>query len=56
MYNIEFKKAIEAEGITPPHQIIADGKFQRFDSDNSGKSNGSYIFYPDEPQSGWVRC
>ena len=52
----EFIKAIEAEGLTPPHQIIADGKFQRFDSDNSGKSNGSYIFYPDEPKSGWFRC
>ena len=52
----DFIKAIEAEGLTPPHQIIADGKFQRFDSDNSGKSNGSYIFYPDEPQSGWFRC
>ena len=52
----DFIKAIEAKGLTPPHQIIADGKFQRFDSDNSGKSNGSYIFYPDEPQSGWFRC
>ena len=52
----DFIKAIEAEGLTPPHQIIADGEFQRFDSDNSGKSNGSYVFYADEPQSGWFRC
>ena len=52
----DFIKAIEAEGLTPPHQIIADGELYRFDSDNSGKSNGSYVFYADEPQSGWFRC
>ena len=52
----EFIKAIEAEGLTPPAEIIADGEIHRFDSDNSGKSNGSYLFHLDEPQSGWFRC
>ena len=52
----DFIKAIEAEGLTPPHQIIADGDWHRFDSDNSGKSNGVYILHSDEPQSGWFKC
>ena len=51
----EFIKAIEAEGLTPPAEIIADGEWHHFDSDNSGKSNGSYVFYADEPQSGWFK-
>ena len=46
----EFIKAIEAEGITPPAEIFADGEWHRFDSDNSGKSNGVYILHSDEPQ------
>jgi len=52
----DFIKAIEAEGIKPPAVIIADGEIHRFDSDNSGKSNGSYLFHLDEPQSGWFKC
>lgn len=52
----EFIKAIEAEGITPPAEIIADGKWHRYDSDNSGKLNGCYYFYPDEPQYGYFKC
>ena len=52
----EFIKAIEAEGLTPPAEIIADGEIHRFDSDNSGKSNGAYILHSDEPQSGWFKC
>jgi hypothetical protein len=32
----DFIRAIEAKGITPPAEIIADGNFHRFDSDNSG--------------------
>ena len=52
----DFIKAIEAEGITPPAEIIADGEIHRFDSDNSGKSNGVYILHSDEPQSGWFKC
>ena len=30
----DFIKAIEAEGITPPAGIFADGEMHRFDSDN----------------------
>jgi putative DNA primase/helicase len=52
----EFIKAIEAEGLTPPAEIIADGKMHRFDSDNSGKKNGAYVYHADEPQSGWFKC
>ena len=52
----EFIKAIEAEGITPPAEIIADGEIHRFDSDHSGKSNGAYVLHSDEPQSGWFKC
>jgi putative DNA primase/helicase len=52
----KFIKAIEAEGLTPPAEIIADGKMHRFDSDNSGKKNGSYVYHADEPQSGWFKC
>jgi len=52
----DYIRAIEAKGLTPPDKIIADGKFHRFDSDNSGKSNGVYILHSDEPQSGWFKC
>ena len=52
----DFIRAIEAKGITPPAEIIADGEIHRFDSDNSDKSNGAYVFYSDEPQSGWFKC
>ena len=52
----DFIRAIEAKGLTPPDKIIADGHIHRFDSDNSDKSNGAYVFYSDEPQSGWFKC
>jgi len=52
----DFIKAIENEGIKPPAEIIADGEIHRFDSDNSGKSDGAYILHSDEPQSGWFKC
>ena len=52
----DFIRAIEAKGITPPAEIIADGKIHRFDSDHSGKSNGAYVLHSDEPQSGWFKC
>ncbi len=51
-----FIRAIEAKGITPPAEIIADGEIHRFDSDHSGKSNGAYVLHSDEPQSGWFKC
>ena len=38
-----FIRAIEAKGITPPAEIIADGEIHRFDSDHSGKSNGARL-------------
>ena len=52
----DFIRAIEAKGITPPAEIIADGEIHRFDSDHSGKSNGAYVLHSDEPQSGWFKC
>ncbi len=52
----DFIKAIEAEGLTPPAEIIADGELHRFDSDNSGKSNGAYLLHSDEPQCGYFKC
>ncbi len=52
----DYIRAIEAKGLTPPDKIIADGHIHRFDSDNSDKSNGAYVFYSDEPQSGWFKC
>jgi len=51
-----FIRAIESEGLTPPDKIIADGKKHRFDSDGQGKKNGKYVFYPDEPLSGYFIC
>jgi putative DNA primase/helicase len=52
----DFRQAIEAEGLTPPDKIIADGKKHRFDSDGQGDKNGEYVFYPDEPLSGYFKC
>ena len=52
----DFIQAIEAEGLTAPKKIIGDGEIHRFDSDNTRKKKGSYVFHPNEPQSGWFKC
>ena len=52
----DFIRAIEAEGLTPPDKIIADGKKHRFDSDGQGKKNGKYILHPEKPISGFFKC
>jgi len=51
-----FLRAIEAEGLISPDSIIADGKKHRFDSDGLGDKNGEYVFYSDEPLSGYFKC
>ena len=52
----DFIRAIEAEGLTPPDKIIADGEKHRFDSDGQGKKNGKYLLYPDKPIYGYFKC
>ena len=38
-------KAIESAGLNPPNEIIADGRFHRFDDNGSGNSHGFYTLH-----------
>jgi len=44
-----FKSEMLSQGITPPHEIIADGQLHRFhiDGDKSRSKNGWYVLYLD---------
>lgn len=52
-----FREAIAAAGLTPPGEIIGDGKIHRFSSDGRAKDNaGRYIFHDDDRPAGWFKC
>ena len=45
---IEFRAAISKSGLTPPDQIMADGKIHRFPSNGKATDRaGWYVIYPD---------
>lgn len=45
-----FRQAITDAGLTPPCDIIADGRLHRFSSNGrTGDTAGWYVFYPNEP-------
>lgn len=49
----QFQDAITQSGLTPPLDIIADGKIHRFSSDGKlSNRNGWYVMYQDEPSVG----
>jgi putative DNA primase/helicase len=54
---IEFRAAISKSGLTPPDQIMADGKLHRFASNGKRSDDaGWYIFYPDGVAAGAYGC
>lgn len=55
--DVEFREAIARSGITPPDQIMADGKLHRFASNGKRSDDaGWYIFYPDGVAAGAYGC
>lgn len=52
-----FRDAIAAAGLTPPHEIIDDGKRHRFSSNGvQAKKNGWYILHGDDRPAGAFGC
>ena len=53
----QFKLTLQEFGLTPPSEIVADGKRHRFSSDgNSHEKNGWYILYSDNLPAGAFGC
>lgn len=53
----QFKQAIQNAGITPPDEIIADGKSHRFSSSGrGGDTAGEYRLYLDSLPAGFFKC
>lgn len=53
----KFRSAMLASGITPPDNIIADGKRHRFNhNERKGKESGFYTLYPDGIPAGYFGC
>jgi len=53
----EFRTAIEAAGLTPPDDLIANGKLRRFSSDGRrGDDAGWYVLYDDGIPAGTFGC
>lgn len=52
-----FREAIAAAGLTPPDEIIGDGKLYRFSSNGRQKDKaGWYVFHDDERPAGRFGC
>ena len=53
----EFRAAISKSGLTPPDQILVDGRIHRFPSNGKATDRaGWYIFYPDGIPAGAYGC
>jgi putative DNA primase/helicase len=53
----QFKLAIEAAGLTPPNDVIADGKLHRFSSNGKqGETAGWYVLHLDGLAAGAFGC
>jgi putative DNA primase/helicase len=53
----EFRDAIATAGLTPPDEIIGDGKIQRFSSNGNPRDKaGWYVFHDDERPAGRFGC
>lgn len=56
-YEIEFADAIRAAGLTPPPEIIADGKLHRFSASGKPRDlSGWFVLHPDEIPAGAFGC
>ena len=57
---LQLRDAISAAGITPPRDIVLDGKMHRFNSGTKGKpghdKSGWYVAYPDGVPAGRFGC
>lgn len=57
---LQLRDAISAAGMTPPREIVLDGKMHRFNSGTKGKpghdKSGWYVAYPDGVPAGRFGC
>ena len=57
---LQLRDAIEQGGLTPPKDIVLDGKMHRFNSGSKGKSghdkSGWYVAYADGVPAGRFGC
>jgi putative DNA primase/helicase len=52
-----FIEAMQAAGIVPPSDLLADGELHRFSSDGSSrKKNGWYVLFGEDPAAGSFGC
>jgi putative DNA primase/helicase len=53
----EFQRAMQAAGITPPAEIIGDGRLHRFhiEGQRHGSMNGAYVLHLDRHPAGWFQ-
>ena len=52
----QIEKSMISAGITPPKDIIFDGKIHRFSNDKKNGKTGWYIFFPDGIPAGRFGC
>ncbi len=57
---LQLRNAMQSAGLTPPREIVLDGKLHRFDSGTKGKPGhdkpGWYVAFPDGIPSGRFGC
>lgn len=57
MQNLDdFRQAMQAAGIDPPAELLADGALHRFSSGGDRSKNCWYILFADEPAAGKFGC
>ena len=55
-YLDDFKQAMQAAGIDPPAELLADGTLQRYSSGGDRSKNSWYILFADDPAAGKFGC
>lgn len=52
----DFRQAMQADGIDPPAELLADGALHRFSSTGDRSKNCWYILFADDPAAGKFGC
>ena len=55
-YLDDFRQAMQAAGIDPPAELLADGVMHRFSSGGDRSKNCWYVLFADEPAAGKFGC
>ena len=55
-YLDDFKQAMQAAGIDPPPDLLADGALHRYSSGGDRSKNSWYILFADDPAAGKFGC